>query len=329
MNTVADSPCNDKGRTSSVESWHRIGMTFADVDTYMRTLQNRTNSFGESTGGEKACAGRCVPLCCDAQSLRQADISRLNDFTHHDMIADFAFMLERGIDWLIEPLKDLQPRSWAVLTKPETRLCVGIHAFDRIWETWTGNVHGFFFVQDRAIEIGAYGINDTFECGNDRFGYLLALPEVLSHSWMWRVKGWKIITQLPTSMYQQRGMIADPGWDQIDDVLNTYGKLHKKKYLPAFKERFPDLAHPKVKSKLLLRCFLDTRPEGMNGPVGDQFFVHAAHRDQIVYHIHQGDAGNLRIIPDEQVGEAFDRYHEHVLTRTLGEFDFMPYSRFA
>lgn len=314
----------------SINQSHKLGLDFEAVDTY-------------------------CPLHCSASSLLRAFQSKslppMEEAQANDLNG-FLDMLERGSDWLIEPLKILQPRSWTVLAEESTTFCAGVHAYRHApaYEL-RGGAQGFFFVRGRAIQVESYGILTNYEkdMSAGRHGTTSCLPDVLSHTWLWRVNGWRISPQLPISLALNRQMIGGPNWKQIDDVLDTYGKGQKKKYLPAFKERFPDLVHHKTKSFLRLRNFLDTRPEGVNGPVGDQFFVFM-HRvydyhwngqkleppaidastvlpSNTVYHIHRGDAEKLRTIPDEYVAEAFDRYHEHVLTRTPGEFDFMPYSR--
>lgn len=313
-----------------ISQGHEVGLDFGAVDAY-------------------------CPLHCSASSLIGAFQSKslppLEEAQAKDLNG-FLDMLERGRDWLIEPLKALQPRSWAVLAEQDSTFCVGAHPYRLApADELTGETLGFFFVHGRAIQVTSYGINTNYEADMNagRYGATSCLPDVLSHTWLWRVNGWRLITKLPSGVILNRQMIGGPNWKQIDDVLDTYGKGYKKKYLPAFKERFPDLVHHKTKSFLRLRNFLDTRPEGVNGPVGDQFFVFM-HRvydyhwngqkleppaidastvlpPKTVYHIHRGDAENLRAIPDEYVSEAFDRYHEHVLTRTPGEFDFMPYSR--
>lgn len=107
----------------------------------------------------------------------------------------------------------------------------------------------------------------------------------------------------------------------MDQIIDTYdlGK-HKKALLADLYRRFPEAAPDKKEPRSKIRCFLDTRPEGVGGPVGDQFFTRTRMRDGTVYHIRNGNVAGIDVLNEPL--EALDRYHEHLLLKRKGEFDF-------
>jgi hypothetical protein len=119
-------------------------------------------------------------------------------------------------------------------------------------------------------------------------------------------------------------------WLGADEYLQPFGAAAKKRGLQALQAQLGAsdwIFRSGTLRTCALRCFVDTRvPMTVRAPVGDQFFVHLARSDQTIYHVHRGDVEHLRIIRPDDVAECFDRWFAHVLSRTPGEFDFMPFS---
>jgi len=187
-----------------------------------------------------------------------------------------------------------------------------------------------FECSGRMVEIRPSFDGDTYETGNDCFGCLLALPDDLAKSWLWRTEGWRIPGEAYSGLFVNRRLVTHPsyGWQHADGFLDSLGKGWRNRFLPRIVEMFPDCLVPASseydKDHYMFRCFLDTRPANIFAPVGDQFFVISTRRDQIVYHVHEGDFGNLRVLHDPV--DAIDRYSAHTLRNLPGEFDFSPWS---
>lgn len=247
-------------------------------------------------------------------------------------------ILDRGKKWLIEPFQDIQPATYALLSEDTTQLCAGFRVFfmgipfNEVWVTH----HQLLFVRGRAIQLEWYhspewspevrGTGSNFDGGS--------VPEVLLKTWSYRVAGWHLVRSIPWAIPEATPAEPLPQWPStgtgINELLAHMGAAFRKTHLPAYKERFGADAVTKVfdVGRVALRCFIDTRPPMTKRvPGGDQLFLHRGRSDKVVYHVHGGRYDELRVLAPEHLTEAFDRYFAHVLSRTPGEFDFMPYSR--
>ena len=246
---------------------------------------------------------------------------------------DYLGFLQGKKSWVLEPLEKLQPHSYKVLEEKASPLLVGITLFKDHMVPGSPLVPSpylFFDVCGRMIEVQATFAGSNYEDGDHCFSHLTSLPDELAKSWLWRTGGWRIPGDLPEYVSTYRQLIGHPAnsWPETDVYLDSLGRGYKKKYLAKVVERFPDCV-VEAKDKYdkrhhYFKCFLDTRPSGIAGPVGDQFFVCAQRTDQVVYHIHRGDVDNIRVLHNP--AEAIDRYCGHTLLRTPHEFDFMPWS---
>lgn len=268
----------------------------------------------------------------DGSCFRMLDI----DSSYLPGFGDLCELLDKGKNWIIEPLRELQPRSYAILAEAKTELLAGFRTnYSAGPPGPEGNFPSLFsllFVRDRAVFIDPYhpgrspearGIGDRYEDGD--------YPDFLLNSWWYRIADWKIRRSLP-------GMFGDPAqpllqWPVcgtgINDILAGLGPKLKRHYMPMFKERFGADAVTKTYStgRVAFLCIIDTRPPGTNHtPSGDQLFLNRGCKDAAVYHVHGGRFDQLRVLRPATQVEAFDRYFEHVLSRTPGEFDFLPYS---
>lgn len=255
---------------------------------------------------------------------------------HIQVIESICALLDKGKDWIIEPLQKLQPRSYAILAEPESKLLGGFQATYMEPPGLSGNIPfplAVLIVRDRAIKIEEYytgwspeavGTDDRFERG--------AFPEILLKTWWYRIAGLKLMRSIPPPVGDPaQPLLQWPGCGTgINHILAGLGVAAKRKYMPLYKERFGADAVIKVYAtgRVALLCILDTRPpETRHAPVGDQLFVHMARNDKVIYHVHGGRFDELRVLAPEQLAEVFDRYFAHVLGRVPGEFDFLPYSR--
>ena len=245
-------------------------------------------------------------------------------------VRDFVSFLKGKKEWVIETMEQLQPHSFEVFQSKASPLFIGMRLYsdprypDKPQELI---LFLFFDVCERMVEVRPRFAGSTYEDGDDCSGSLLSIPDELSRSWLWRTNGWRIPSELPEYVMTNRQLIGHPfsGWKDTDDYLDSLGRGWKKKYLSKIVERFPDTAtNINGIKRYKFRCFLDTRPSNINGPVGDQFFVCSTRQDKIVYHIHRGDVDNIRVLHNP--AEAIDRYCAHTLLRTPTEFDFMPWS---
>lgn len=246
---------------------------------------------------------------------------------------DYMGFIKGKKPWVIETLETLQPSTFNILEDKSSELMLGISL---VTSALRQNAppkprpYLFFDVCGRMIEVQPNFAGSNYEDGDDCFGHLPSLPDALAKSWLWRTGGWRIPGELPEYISTYRQLIGHPAysWPETDTYLETLGRGYKKKYLPKIAEWFPDcVVEAKTrydKKHFYFKCFLDTRPSGIAGPVGDQFFVCTKRTDQVVYHIHRGDVDNIRVLHNP--AEAIDRYCAHTLLRTPHEFDFMPWS---
>ncbi len=245
---------------------------------------------------------------------------------------DFLGALYRGLSWVSEPLSTLQPCSYAALLDSSDQLMLGMAYVTQHFpdERPAGLETLAFECGGRMVEVRPSFRGNTYERGNDCFGNLLALPDGLAKSWLWRTEGWRIPGEPYGGLFVNRRLVTHPsyGWVHTDDYLDSLGHGWKKRFLPRIVDMFPDCLKPakeRSRSNLyMFRCFLDTRPANVFAPTGDQFFVVSTRRDQVVYHVHKGDIANLRVLHDPV--DAIDRYSAHTLRNLPGEFDFSPWS---
>ncbi|WP_237642620.1 hypothetical protein [Stenotrophomonas panacihumi] len=241
-------------------------------------------------------------------------------------------LLDRGRDWAMEPLALLQPHSYEALLDCESPLLLGMSYVPQHFpdDQPAGLETLAFDSNGRMVEVRPCFRGDSYERGNDCFGTLLALPDGLAKSWLWRTEGWRIPGEPYGGLFVNRRLVTHPsfGWLHADRFLDSLGKGWRRKFLPKLVEMFPDCLVPAKseydKNHYMFRCFLDTRPANVFAPTGDQFFVISTRRDQVVYHVHEGDFANLRVLHDPV--DAIDRYSAHTLRNLPGEFDFSSWS---
>lgn len=243
---------------------------------------------------------------------------------------DYMGVLEKGKNWLIEPLRDVQPHSYSAFNDVVGDLKVGV-----VWiegfvpDSAPGAVPVMFMdAGGYVIEINPTCKGESYEEGDTSFGSLLALPESLATSWLWRTDGWRAPSEPFQGPLRNRMLIGHPlsAWIPFDNYLDSLGEGFQDEYLERFVRFLPDMAVVKgTRRSYKLRCFLDTRPANSCGPFGDQFFVCSTRLDQVVYHLRGGDLERPCILVNP--AEAIDLYCAHVLRAQSGEFDFSPWSR--
>jgi len=261
----------------------------------------------------------------EVDSANRSVVNPVNDLGRN---YNYKGLLEGGLDWLLEPFAVLQERSFSAFRDCARSLNLGIvMIYNPLYEVWRPVPVLFVDCAGKMIQVEPCFVGDTYEEGNDCFGSLLSLPDALAKSWLWRTGGWRVPSEPFQGPLINRGLIGHPSsqWKVTDGFLDSLGKGFKRKYMPGLLERFPDmLTKTNGIKRYCLEAFLDTRLANKGGPVGDQFFVLTTRTDQTVYHVHQGDVGNLRVLHDP--ADAIDRYCAHVLRNKDGEFDFSPWS---
>ncbi|AMC34373.1 hypothetical protein [Janthinobacterium sp. B9-8] len=269
-------------------------------------------------------------ICTRYTEVSKEELDYLHD-SGEAGLTEIEFLKLGGKEWIIEPLKKLQPKSFAVLEQYASEFMVGIRWWNYFDEDNLG-VRGYFDIKDRIVHVG-YPRRGKHEQGED-LDCIHALPDEISGSWLWRCGGWGIHPDALGSIMINSQLVGHPngGWEPFENILAGFDKKWKKTLLPIVMERLPNAIETqynpydgKPYQWTAFRCFLDTRPEGLSGKCGDQFFVIDSSRDKVVYHIHDGDVKNMRILKNP--AEAIDAYCAHTLLRTEGRFDFMPWSQ--
>lgn len=244
-------------------------------------------------------------------------------------------ILSKGKSWLIESFATYQPESFRTICHEGGELLLGVSTFDDPVREDRGKVmlpDLIMCFPSCLVIIDPGRLADNFEDGWDSFGSLLALPESISRSWLWRTGGWKIPAELPSSPLINRGLVAHPrsSWVPVNRILESFDRKSAGARMSMLVERLPGAVDTRLDMDgeayqwTAMRCFLDTRPSNEGGSHGDQFFVIDSCRDGRVYHIHEGNVDSIRVL--DRPGEAIDFYSSHVLAGKGGQFDFMPWS---
>jgi hypothetical protein len=234
--------------------------------------------------------------------------------------------LAHSADWYLEPLRTLQPRSFEAFYRQGNPSLVLLEA---VWDdVQFGKLNHwglFLSANERLIQITTGDGRDGY-CLRFEFDEALSLPDSLSRSWLWRVSGWRICASLPCPPMTNRQMIRTmtEGIDAVIESLDV-PKRERPRLLSGLATRFPDIAPARNNGRWNLRCFLDTRPMGVGGGVGDQLFTRMKMRDGVVYRVRNGDVAGLHVL--DNPGEAIDCYHQHLLLKRPGEFDFSPWAQ--
>ncbi len=242
--------------------------------------------------------------------------------------------LDFGPEKWFASMQDLQPHSHALLTGPDSSLLSGYQRYFANGPPNPGHhvaAMTVLVVKDRVIELRPYVTPSPEEAGiagfdNDAF------PEVLLRTWWYRTAGYQIVRQVPMPIHEwAQPLLQYPGCGTgVNHLVAALGASAKRKYMPVLKEIFGAEAVTKVyqTGRVALLCILDTRPPETVATVsGDQLFVHMGRSDQIVYHVRACQFDQMRQLNPATLAECFDRYFAHVLSRTAGEFDFLPYTQ--
>lgn len=264
--------------------------------------------------------------------------SRFFEYDYVDDTQEWIFkraasFLAHGKDWFIEPLREFQPLSYAVLA--ESSLLCGYHSRYSDCPPNPGNHAScleVLLVRDRAIRLDRFNTGAPEDNGIVGFAGD-AYPEFLLRSWWYRLAGYKILRELPTGHDGDWAapLLVGPYYGTgINDLVVALGAQAKREYMPVLKEMFGAATVTKKfqTGRVALLCFLDTRPPlTLPRPLGDQLLVRMDRSDKVIYHVRECQFDKMRVMEPATLAECLDRYFEHVLTRAKGEFDFMPYSR--
>jgi hypothetical protein len=238
----------------------------------------------------------------------------------------------RGLAWLIEPLRVLQPQSHAVLAQPDNKLLVGFS-----FETSPSPVDPSFLrarvvllAAGRAYAIWPHapGWYPEERPPHKPHDAQAPLPEWLWMSWYQRMEAMFLMRGSSYFSLPWCGPIAPmPNWARLDEFFRPFAPAVRKRALASLKARFGEADWLTSYGAPNFTPFINTAvPETKPTLECDIIALHCGRNDKVLYHVHRGDFERLRHIPADVAQDVFDRYFAHVLSRTPGEFDFMPYS---
>lgn len=266
---------------------------------------------------------------CDVPSLYASNITA-------DRGAAIERIIDNGKSWLLETFESYQPESYATINDLGGDLFLGLSLVRNLLRPDSPDfVSPFLFIETPGglVKVEPAPVGVTFEDGNDCFGSIRALPDGIAKSWLWRTGGWKIPESIPDNPLVSRRLVAHPqaAWVPVDRIIASYGQ-RSKQLMHELARRIPEAVgtrrnvHDGLDYRWIsMRCFLDTRPEGIQGACGDQLFVVDSIRDGHVYHVSNGDVSSIGVLEDPV--RAVDFYSSHILKGVEAEFDFMPWRR--
>ena len=242
--------------------------------------------------------------------------------------SDTNVLLKGGKDWLIEPLRELQPLSFAALREHASDYMVGFR-----WRRTSPQPNspkdrlshdGFFVVKGRVIWA--------------RYGYeghsTPNIAEVIKQSWLDRSRGWG--TTEDAVAVNPRQFISDPfaNWTPVSHFAVLLDESWEKTILPSLLEKIPNLYVTRMVPGegdgyyedrwVSFRCFLDSRLPEDYSFIGDQLYVVDSNPDGRIYWIKDFDFKTVYYLNNP--GEAIDAYSAHTLLQTPGRFDFSPWA---
>ncbi|WP_037588138.1 hypothetical protein, partial [Stenoxybacter acetivorans] len=212
-----------------------------------------------------------------------------------------------GTPFLIEPLRLLQPLSYAVLAEHASEYHVGFY-----WWRFPPNPNipvnrmhhfGFLVVKNRLIWVRYKPDSPTayydYNC----------LPPVIKNSWFKNTSSWGVsdgvtplvVKLLPTDPYDM--------FSAFSHYFAVADKKWKKTIVPCVQEKIPNI-YGKGKFEQL-RCFLDSRLPESNTLIGDQLYVVLDNDSQRIYWVKDFDFINIHYL--ENPAEALDAYCAHTL----------------
>jgi hypothetical protein len=229
--------------------------------------------------------------------------------------------IKNGKHWLFELTAKHQPKTGELLLS-NSNLSLYCHPKGE-----GASRHLVVNIKDKAIIISRsfFGNNpsdaDYFLSKLSR-NRLMSLPIEIREAYYWRFDGMDIPVTAAVGVYSR--LLPFPigrPWQSIDNYLKAL-KLDKK-WLPIFAKWNPLL--PPIKQGEAwtnFMCFLDTRPT-LSGLKGDVFFVNTTIINSPIYHIHDGDIKNMKILKNYK--EAIDEYCYNLLLNNRHLFDFTKY----
>ena len=239
--------------------------------------------------------------------------------------SDTNVLLKGGKEWLIEPLRELQPLSFAVFQEHGSDYMVGFRwrrAIPRPDLPKDRLSHdGFFVVKGRVIW-ARYG----YESHSNPY-----IAEVIKKSWLARSRGWG--TTESVVPVNQRQFICDSfsDWRSFGFHIKNVDKNWEKTLLPSLREKIPNLYVTRTNPHdgeeyewMSFRCFLDSRLPEDYSFIGDQLYVVDSNPDGRIYWIKDFDFKTVYYLNNP--GEAIDAYSAHTLLQTPGRFDFSPWA---
>lgn len=238
---------------------------------------------------------------------------------------DFAGLLEAGVDALLAPMAEGQPKACAAFRALEPSFLVcerrGVDAIGR--DTWTTDA--FIGSGDRWFRVGADFRGDSIAESGERsvvhFRYA-SLSPAIAKAYYWRHTGLEVVNELPSDPFRSHVLPAGiTNWGRRGDAFVSGSKRLAQMKMALLS--VADAATPPEKDGQTWKsfaCVLDSREQGDDGSVGDLLFVQERSASHRIFHVQDRDFENIRRIADPVA--LFDEYVAWVVSGGEGRFDF-------
>ncbi|WP_218118017.1 hypothetical protein [Pelistega sp. MC2] len=230
-------------------------------------------------------------------------------------------------NYLIEPFKSWQPKTYSYLTNGEFFYAVKNSPYPGLM----GDITQLGIIVGGRVCYIQY-TPYTYEKKTSRYP---TIPLEILNSWLYRAEGWDMAESTVIDIH--RGVLPSAvtysvspidsiigGFtDKTDKALPQYTEFLESKFNHPFRQSY----HIKefMEDKYFeLRCLLDTRLDGDWGKNGFQLFVSSHNTERNVYVVPRTDVMQIKKL--SHPAEAIDSYAAHLLSGKEGEFDFLQYT---
>ncbi|NOL52187.1 hypothetical protein [Pelistega suis] len=256
-------------------------------------------------------------IVTDFSQLQEKEIAYIESHGGWEL-SDTQLLKGGGKEWIIEPLRELQPLSYQVLKEHASEYMVGFYWFRPVPHpacplSNMGHA-GFLVVKDRVIWVRAHA--QEIITGSINYFH----PSI-RESWLKRAGLWGVSPSV-AAWYPRMLVGGARFYLSFENYAELADRRWKKTILPILEEKIPQLYNDGWPT---FRCFLDSSLPDDGSTIGDQLYILEEDPEKRVYWVKDCNFKQMYYL--ENPGEAIDAYSAHTLLQKEGRFDFSPWAK--